>query len=54
MWIAQEAVMPPRSRVCHQQLRLPPIYRGLKLPSGIETWLKGLGAQMGFETLVES
>lgn len=39
-----------RSSVCHQQLALPPIYRGLKLPSGLETWLKGPGAQMGFKT----
>lgn len=46
-WIVGDAVMPLPSRVCHQQLRLPPIYRGLKLPSGLETWLKGPGAQMG-------
>lgn len=46
--IARDAVMPLQSRVCHRQLHLPPIYRGLKLPSGLETWFKGPGAQMGF------
>lgn len=37
-----------QSRVCHRQLHLPPIYRSLKLPIGLETWLKGPGAQLGF------